>query len=224
MFFVVSFLLVVLLACRLEPEPAEPVENKTVNQTGQVAGLDFQAVIKEFDKLDSELNTSWHEEQIPNNMIPEDAIEPWLASMLFLRNRLAQLNASDLLFKLVDARIKMLEAQKNYHIAEGFGEQGKVTFVKEKGKFKVNETIDCDDAQIIANATAYYDAASKEAVKAQYLFDLLLTKSFEARELIGVDKNRPKFYESFIDDINVKVKLTQQAVAEQCGIEIVIKN
>lgn len=244
--------LLALFACR--PAPEGPVNNQTnlaVNQTNQInqtsqavnqtvnlsnqtSGL--QQILAEFARLDAEFGTFWREEQIPNNLIPREAIEPWTAALLFIRKRLEQAfeqaqeqgqadkKGFEVLLNLVDARVKMLEAQSAYYAAEDFGEQGKVTLRKEGWKFYINETINCDDVPLIANATAYYDASAKALKRAQYLLDLALTASKEAQELIGVNEKRPAIYKSLQGDIEMRVKLTKQALAEQCAVDLVIKN
>ena len=179
-------------------------------------------VLEEFTKIDAELNTNWHEEQIPDNMIRPDAIEPWTAKMIFLKDRLAQQN-NTIAEKLVNARLDMLKSQLAYYASARIGEKGKIDFVEENG-LKPSEIINCSDVKLIAKSLGLYNTAYIAWTNFTLHMDEVMQKDVEIREKIGTGEKKPKFYETQFPHALKLIEASTKAVYDQCQVEIIIQD
>ncbi len=193
-------ILTILTACMPEIQPQQ-------NQTTNISTKDL--VLNEFARLDKELNTSWHEEQLPDNMIKTEAIEPWTAQMLFLKDRISNQNDT-ISLKLVEARTDMLKSQLAFYLMKEIN-------------YTPTDKINCDDFETPAKAMGLLDAAHKSWLNFLKNMDVVLQDA-EWRNLIGVDEKRPKFYKTPLHNAPKTINETVNAVKTQCGIEIVIQN
>ncbi|GEM_PF-7063396 len=213
--FVIIILLLLLIACNTPKtalKPTEPENTTELSKTG---------ILALFSKLDSELNTSWREEEIPTNMINIKAIEPWTANMVFLKDRLATKNDS-VLQNLVDARIDMLKSQLSYYLMLEVGEKGIINMTQLDKKFTPAQEIDCKNAKIIAKSLGLFDASHKAWKNFSMHLDEALQNDLDLRKQLG-DSNRPKFYNSLLDNVPEYTAAAQKTVYNQCEIEIVIQ-
>lgn len=194
-------LLLLLAAC-------QPVQNET--------SITLSSVLDEFSELDSELNTSWRTEHIPDNIIEMEAIEPWTAKMLFLKDRLAGQNET-LLFNLVDARIEMLRSELAYRLMLQVGEKGVVDTAIKNNEAVVLEEINCDDASEIAEFNRLYYLSYKYYINFNRFMDDLLQDSLEARSRLG-NSNRPAFYDSKLGNADKRVAAIGDVLVEKCSV------
>lgn len=194
-------LLLLLAAC-------QPVQNET--------SITLSSVLDDFTKLDSELNTSWRAEHIPDNMIEMEAVEPWTAKMLFLKDRLAGRNDT-LLLNLVDARIEMLRSQLAYHLMLQVGDKGVVDTAIRNNTGVVLEEINCDDASEIAEFNRFYYLSYTYYLNFNKFMDDLLQNSLEARQKLG-DSNRLAFYDSQLGNTDKRVAAIGDALVEECSV------
>ena len=128
-----------------------------IDTAPETTELTLNDVLAEFDKLDSELNTSWKEEQIPDNMLPLKKMEPWTSQLLFLRER----TTDELLTNLIDARIEMIKSQLAYYLVAKQGEAGSVEMVKSGKEYTVTEEINCEDIPSIKEAARQIQLSHK---------------------------------------------------------------
>lgn len=207
-------LLLLLIACKTPETPK-------LTQPENITDLSKAGILEEFSKLDLQLNTSWREETIPTNMIRLDAIEPWTANMVFLKDRLPKTNDS-VLQNLVDARIDMLKSQLSYILMLNVGEKGIINMTQKDGKFAPAQEIDCKNAKIIAKSLGLYDTSYRTWTNFSLHLDKALQDDRDLRQQLG-DANRPKFYDSMLKNAPEYIKTAQKAVYDQCQIEIVIQ-
>ncbi|HLF54525.1 MAG TPA: hypothetical protein VI612_02300 [Candidatus Nanoarchaeia archaeon] len=196
-------LLLLLAAC-------QPVQKENSNS------ITLLTVLDEFSNLDKELNTSWREEQIPDNMIEMSAVEPWTAKVLFLKDRIAGRNDT-LLLNLVDARIEMLRSQVAYHLMLQVGENGVVNTAIRNDTGVVLEEINCDYATEIAEFNRFYYLSYTYYVNFIKFMDALLQDSLEARQKLA-DSSRPAFYDSELGNADKRVAAIGDALVEKCSV------
>ncbi len=176
----------------------------------------ISTVLDEFSELDAELNTSWRTEHIPDNLIEMEAVEPWTAKMLFLKDRIAGRNDT-LLLNLIDARIEMLRSQLAYHLMLQVGENGVVDTAIRNNTAVVLEKINCDYASEIAEFNRLYYLSYTYFVNFNKFMDELLQDSLEARQKLG-DSNRPAFYISELGNTDKRVAAIGDALVEECSV------
>ncbi len=202
-------LLVVLAACQAQ-EPAKTTANAT--------NITLQNVLDEFEKLDAQLNTTWKQERIPDKLIDADAIEPWTANMIFLKDRLAN---DELLADLVQSRIEMLRAQLAYHLMSKVGEDGVVETEGNVTHAKVIEKIDCTKIEKIQEFNRLFRLANKYYLNFVRLMDEVLQRSPEAKAALADDK-RIAFYDSKLGNVEARTEAIKNAVQEECGYELAL--
>lgn len=211
----IILIMLLLAACAPIPPPVPAAPNITAT-----------SILDEFAKIDSELNTSWRNEQIPGNMIRPDAVEPWTAHLVFLKDRITAQNNS-LLNNLVEARIAMLKSQVAFYLTAEIGEKGIINLtlvnITKAGKtFAAAEKIDCGRVPVVAKSIGLYSSAFTAWKNFNLNMDTAL-QDIELRQRIGVNENRSAFYKSHFGDAEALIDATKIAVAEQCGVEIVIQ-
>ncbi len=207
-----ALVLLFLVACTAPVKENPPATNITVQ-----SNLTLRAMIDEFAKIDSELNTSWHEEEIPRKLISPAAIEPWTQRLIVLKNTTEPDSFPD---KLVEARLNMLKSQAAYYLGATVGAEGALIIKGEEGKFTVTEKINCERLPSITKATQLYALSFAHWLRFVHFMDDLLQKSDEAKELIGTNLARPKFYTPTFADAGAKINATVTAVKQQCGYDI----
>jgi len=213
---IIAFLL--LAACK----PPMPEINQTATNATPATQpfLSLSEVLDEFAVLDADLNTSWKKEQLPDNMIPMAAVEPWTKRL----NLLEDLTEKDsFAHKLVQARIEMLRSQAAYYLGAEIGEKGTVPLKQEQTTFTPG-LVNCENIKEIEKATKFYYTANKHYLKFFKLMDSILQNSVEAREKIGVDENRILFYDGPFAYADKKIETIKTAVEEQCGYLITFED
>jgi len=202
-------LLSLLIACQSamlttnEPTPTPKIEELTLSQ-----------VIDEFSVIDSQLNTTWKLEQIPDKMIAPRSIVPWTQKIEMLK-ALAQ---QGLPTELIEARLEMLRAQAAYYTGANI-KKGEVKLEMQDNEVKV-ASINCDNMREIAEATKLYNVAFVHWRTFFGIMDQILQKSKEAREKIGTDENRPAFYKSQFGTAQKRMQAIQDALKYECGFTL----
>jgi hypothetical protein len=210
-----ALLLIFIAGC----QTAAPIQKTT---PANITDVDKAAVLEQFAKLDLELNTSWHEESIPFNMIQVKAIEPWTANMLFLRDRISEKNDTVLL-NLADARIEMLKSQLAYYLMIKAGPNGTINMTKTGKILTPIQEIDCRNSKVIAKSLGLYYSSYAAWKNFTILMDKVLQDE-EMRGQIGANKERPKFYNPPFADALAYIDAAKKAVYEQCEVEIVMQD
>lgn len=209
-------LLIFIAGCQTAEKPIQ----KTI--PANITDVNKAAVLEQFAKLDLELNTSWHEESIPFNMIQVKAIEPWTANMLFLRDRLSEKNDT-LLIDLVDARVQMLKSQLAYYLMIKVGPNGTINMTRTGKTLAPIQEIDCRNSKVIAKSLGLYYSSYAAWKNFTILMDKVLQNE-EFRGQIGTNKERPKFYDPPFPDALDYIAAAKKAVYEQCEVEIVMQD
>lgn len=206
----IIILLALLIACA-----PEQIEQK--NETKKVE-MTLQNILDEFEALDAQLNTSWKQEKIPQNMIKIEALQAWTDHVLALKEIIQTDTPASV---LIEVRLDMLSAQTAYYLGAEIGEKGEVILTRE-GENLVAKNIKCENAEEIAKATKLYKLSVQSTITFNGNMDLLLQKSIEAREKIGTNENRPAFYESEFPSAEQRIEAIKTALKEQCQIELKI--
>lgn len=202
---IILLLLIISMAACQQAKPAITQPNLT--------DVTRQIVLEQFALLDNEYGTDWHAEQIPTNMIKLDAVEPWTARMIFLKDRIQSKNDTTA-ETLIDARIDMLKAQLSYYLMLKNGEEGQAN---------LTQNIDCKNAKIIAKSLGLYNTAYTNWYNFTLHMDAVLQDE-EMRELIGANDKKPEFYESTFGNVKKYIEAVQQKVYQDCEIEIVMQD
>jgi len=214
-----KILCVLLLICLAACQTTTPIQKTT---PANITDVNKAAVLEQFAKLDLELNTSWHEESIPANMIQVKAIEPWTANMMFLRDRLSEKN-NTLVLDLVDARVQMLKSQLAYYLMLKVGENGTINMTRTGKTLMPTQEIDCRNSKVIAKSLGLYYSSYAAWKNFTILMDEVLQDE-EMRAQIGANKERPKFYNPPFADALEYIKTTKKTVYDQCEVEIVMQD
>ena len=214
--------LLLLASCKQTP----PQINDTIINETKIATpiqqplLSLSEVLDEFAVLDADLNTSWKEEKIPSNIIASNAIEPWTKRLKLIEDLTEK---DSLAHKLVQARIEMLHSQAAYYLGAEIGEKGAIP-LKQENKTVTAGKVECNNVQEIEKATKLYYTSYNHYMKFFDLMDNILQNSKEAREKIGIDQTRIKFYESYFAQAQKKIDATKNAVEEQCNYVITLED
>lgn len=202
--------LILLTACQTTIQPAT---NTTSNATFPKVTL--TDVLEEFSMIDAELNTSWHKEEIPENMIPPEAIQPWTERLQVLQGAVEKNSAPAL---LIEARLDVLRSQLAYYLGAEIGEKGALLMEQNGKEFKATN-VNCENVQEIAKATKLYYLSFKSWLEFVGHMDELL-QNHEAQQKIGTNEKRPAFYKPTFADAQAKIDATVKAVEEQCRLAI----
>lgn len=203
-------LLLLLAACTQQTVTKENITEKAK------ANLSISQVLDEFDALDAQYNTTWREEQIPKNLIKPEALDQWTSHVLALRNITDQ---NSLAYNLIEARLDMLSAQTAIYLGLNIGEKGSVPLKKE-GEEYIPGKLTCLNVEDMAKATKLYQMAYHNWLFFGHHMDVVLEKSIETRERIGVNEGRMAFYQSPFQNAVKKIEATAKAVRDQCGVTI----
>ncbi len=110
------------------------------------------------------------------------------------------------MIRFVDARIEMLESERQFQLAEATGSKGDMA-----------DGFECKDAPYIINATIFLNESIKHGIMATKLLDVAMTGSEEAQALVGVRENRPDFYFSPFRKIEQKLNKNIITLNKYCG-------
>lgn len=125
---------------------------------------------------------------------------------IFPQNRTSQ--QLGLLF--IDARRKMIESQEKFQEGYSFGVQG-----------LVGDGFSCREEQVILASIAALNDSAKVAATAKYYFDELLTDSKDITwEYIGVNDDRPLFYNAPSEFMWAQLKVNRAILREYCHSDI----
>lgn len=201
-------ILMLLIGCAA-PEQPEPI--LPPDPTPDTISL--QEVVMTFDKIDSELNTSWRTEEIPKNLIRPQAIEEWRAHVLFLKNQAALGTIEE---QLLDARLNMLKAQAAHYLVMQNGPESVLETRRNVGvsnvTYFVSQDVDCTNAPKILHSLRLLQEEHNAWKSFFTSMDDILQESTEARTLIGVNENRPKFYNYYLTDFEPYKKAITDAL------------
>jgi len=180
------------------------------------ANISITQILDEFDSLDAQYNTTWRQEEIPKKMIKTEALRAWTANTFALRNATEN---NTLEYELITARLDMLSAQTAFYLGMEVGIKGEVLFEQQGENFTAGK-VNCTNVKEIAKETKLYQIAFHNWQDFGDHMDIVLQKSIEARQRIGVDTNRMAFYTAPFQKAIKKLDATVNAVRDQCGFAI----
>lgn len=110
----------------------------------------------------------------------------------------------------IDARRKMIESQEKFHQAYSSGTQG-----------LVGDGFSCREEPIILASITALNESAQLAVNAKYYFDELLTDSEDITwEYVGVNDDRPAFYNAPSEFMWAQLKVNRAILREYCHSDI----
>lgn len=182
--------------------------------TNYLVNYDFERTYEEVRKIDSKYNTVLHVEMLGGNMVPKESIEPMLVDLRALAQRVNHSRPNEereTIMLFLDARMLMLESQRNFEIAAKIGTRGLAT-----------DGYRCSEMETIAKSRTYLRDAMGQAGLAQDLLDRVIQEE-EPQRFLGVNENKPKFYESPLRQISAELKAQKAAILkcmEQQGMTL----
>lgn len=177
--------------------------------------INLDWAISQLNKIDKKYGGDWHGESIPIKMMPMENI---LDAISEIKKLTKEANDNKLLMELFEARENALLAQFNFQKAKAFGDEGTIDWYidKETKEIVVNETINCSHGSAIVGATIFYNKSLQNAHKAFSLLDDVLQNSVEAKQKIGINRNKPRFYYSKLFDIKVTIDVHRNVLKYVC--------
>ena len=162
----------------------------------------------EFIKLlDQKYVTDYHEEKLGEYMINENFVNRYLNDIEKLRESIDAQNTEEgnISITFLDARKAQLEGQKYFQMA-----------LKGRGKSVFYKGFRCEDKNQLLYYTNLYNQSARSAQPFFKLMDRVLRSSKEAKNEIGVDDNKPKFFGSPIGNILYVVDVNLYGIAAFC--------
>lgn len=206
-------LLIVLIGCKRNFEVEINEDNVK----------DIPSTLTVFDQIDKKYNTEWRKEQIPNKLIGFSVVDKAVADIGKIKEIQAKMNLSqkvsisplkDVLYNLTTAREKMLESEKYYMEMENLGEAGKIKFYyNEAGQPTINQTINCSHTPTLIQGAELIDKSFLAGTEAKQALDHVLQESVESRDIIGINKDKPKFYLTLFAEVKRQADINRQIVS-----------
>lgn len=166
---------------------------------------DIQSTIQLLDEIDQKHGTKFREEQIPNKLIGFSTADNLVADIKKIKEIQAKMNLTEktgtstlqnVLTNLTEAREKMIESQKYFQQALNLGEGAIIKFkYNDDGTPVINTTtINCTKKEEIIKAADLIEKSFETATQAKLYMDDVLQQSEEARDKIGINDKKPRFY------------------------------
>ena len=187
-------------------------------------GNQHQQILDRIDciqkKLDEKYSTNFKTEKLGGANIPYENIIPYLEELKNLREEVyrsideSPTDEESSLLLLIDIRTLMIFSEKNYILAESYGDNG---LVSDKNGFA------CNEAGYLINAAYYYNLSYGAGIQAYLKFDDLLNDYRQIPEvwsLIGINEEKPKFLTARLGDLKLDVEKNLIALAEFCLIDM----
>ena len=168
-----------------------------------LSSYDFTKVYDAARQIDTKYGTLFHNEQLAITMVSADNIDPMLADMAALQKKINNSRQTDdrkIIEQFLEARMNMLEAERSFEIAAQIGLPGLAT-----------DGYKCSEMQSIAKSRIYLRDSLGQAEYALQIMDLVLQEPVP-QQLIGVNKERPKFYDSPFRDISAELRAQKEAL------------
>lgn len=190
-------------------------------------------VINEFNEIDKKYDGDWRNERIElttefskSKLMPLENINKAIEELKKLEQEINKQNLNtkiglttqgNLLQNFTQARILMLEAEKAFQESENIGDKGKINFYYKDTQIIINETINCNDKPFLIQTIPLLNQTLNTANAGKTMLDHILANSKEAKDLIGLNEKKPKFYDSRLDYIYRQIQINNQ-VAKDCKV------
>jgi len=174
-------------------------------------------ILNKFEELDKKYETSWRKEKLNLINIKYDNITLYLEDLNDLKIKQNKKN----LVELIDARILMLEAQKEFLLAQNIDPRPliEIKFDTVNGSLVnlLNLTgLFCENKENILKGIPHYQSSAEKSQKVILLFDKILEQSLEAQQKIGTGKNRIEFYDFPPGRIITSNKISKNIIINFC--------
>ncbi len=192
------FISLLLIACSPQKDNPQTEKIETVNE-----------VLDAIKKLDSEYNTSFRREQMNKVILNTDEIESYLRDLENISQRVDAKNQQqgEWINWTLQARKEMLLSQFGFQQAwVGVGKSG-----------RVSEGFSCNDFNSVQKSSLLLERSLLLGNNATSYLDALLTENMNLSDEIGVDENKPAFYNSKFDAVYVELQRNAVAMNEFCN-------
>jgi len=216
---IIGILLIGLLAVScVELEYKDP-EDKKLDKEINFNGIEtFAEGFAITEKIDEKYGASFKKEKIGGPLVKMENIEPmqieldkFLTAMeadentvMMIRNKTGR-TEQELLILFIAGRITMLEAEKEFQMGYKYGNAG-----------LVGDGFYCTEKPMILESMQHFKNAIDYGFDAQGLFDLIQSGHEELWVYIGVDENRPEFYDSPLKLMNEQIAENRDYLDENC--------
>lgn len=171
----------------------------------------FQDAYDDMEKIDNKYSISFREERLNASMINYDLINPALDDFHDLRSKIENKRGPEIQdsLDLIDARISMIESERYYLMAGIIGDAGRTV-----------DGFTCADSLRIIDFTSYYTKSWSNAIDFMTLIDGILARNKATWDIIGVNREKPKFYKSPLDYISYEIRFNIGNLRNQCNIDL----
>ncbi len=183
------------------------------------APTDLPSLIDAVTDLDRQYETDWRLERITGTMINPKAAPHMRADLEDLR---ISVENNSLLTRFIDARIAMIDSQAHYHRALELDPSGlkEIEYTTINGTLALNVSAltrpNCNNASLMLNAASELQQALSQGHTFINTMDSVLQESDEAKQLIGVNEARPRFYESPLGKVKLTADINRALVGMFC--------
>ena len=208
-----AILLIVIIGCKRSFEVE--INENTVK--------DIPSTIKVLDELDKKYDTEWRKESIPTKLIEFSVVDKIIADIGRIKEVHSKMNLSqkvslsplkDVLYNLTTAREKMLESEKYYLDMEALGDSGRIKFYyNEQGQPAINQTINCSHVPNLLKGAVLIEKSFEAGTEAKMALDHVLQESEESRSIIGINKDKTRFYVIKFAEIKRQAEINRQIVS-----------
>jgi len=185
--------------------------------------VEFKTTFDQITELDQKYETSFKTERIggeAESLINYKHIDAYLEELKLIREEVANNVHSEktkeeqatLLF--IDTRAMMLLAQKNYHLGNQYGSKG---FAGDEQGFS------CSESGYLINTAYYFNLSYSSGLEAYKMLDNLIADYrliANIGELVGMNKEKPKYFHSSLGDLKTEVARNFIALEEFCFIDM----
>lgn len=172
-------------------------------------------------QIDNYYNTNFRKEQIGKLVVALENIPDMQADLDRLARHItgkkytdfealthnARKTEKELTLIFIAARYEMLESEKEFQLGYKNGNAG-----------LVGDGFFCDEQPLIMESLDHFNQSIRHGLNATYFFDVLLTQTKEiTHDFIGVNANKPPFYNTKFQDMFAQLKKNRNLVISNCA-------
>ncbi len=181
----------------------------------------FRDNFMEVREIDEKYATDFREEGLGKVVVDLNSIDPMKEEILVLVEQITgtryvdlevlskkkNKTETDLALLLLGIRLEMLDSEKYFQLGYQYGNKG-----------LVGDGFFCDEKPFIDDATANFRRSLLHGLNVTYHMDILLTQTKNVtHDLIGVDENKPKFYETPLQTMFNQLRQNEDIVMRACA-------
>jgi len=202
----VAIIALIVVSGKQAPEDETKIEGPTITQRTEYT---FNNTFEDIEKLNKEYVTEWKKEKLGKYMVNINLIDPYIEELQTMKQWMAAAETDEKALLFVEARMVMLQSQKEFQNALALGAQG-----------AVNEGSTCDNLDILKQATKNYNASLQLGHEFSKKIDKILRLAVtdgqkEIQDMIGINTKKPRFYLSPFGEI-YKLTTSNTIFIENC--------